>query len=50
MKAMALSDSDQGKPLVDWFFNGEYNLDDVANSVSGMLRKDLGTSRKDLAA
>lgn len=50
MKAMALSDSNQGKPLVDWFFNGENNLDDVANSVSDLLREDLGIQRIDLAA
>lgn len=45
LKAMAQEDRQPGMPLVDWFFNGQNNLDSVAESVAMELRRDLDVAK-----
>lgn len=43
LRSMAAANNDEGKPLVDWFFDGQNNLDAIADSVGSLLRRDLGS-------
>lgn len=41
LRAMAQVSAKQGKPMVDWFFNGGNNLASVADAVAKQLRMSL---------
>jgi hypothetical protein len=45
---MAEANKGEGKTLVDWFFDGQNNLDAVADSVGQLLQHDLGLSNHDV--
>lgn len=42
LKSMAETANNSGKPLIDWFFNGQNNLIEMADSVQRMIRSDIG--------
>lgn len=44
LKAMALETKAPGKALVDWFFDGQNNLDEVADAVASEVQRDLSNS------
>jgi len=47
LRTMAEASNGDGKPLVDWFFGGQNNLDLVADSVGQLLRHDLRLENSD---
>jgi hypothetical protein len=38
LRTMAAANKGEGKPLVDWFFDGQNNIDAVADAVAAQLR------------